>query len=174
MRSSRSPTRLATCCGAHRDDTARLIAEMGYEVLSLAYFDRNGSALVPESLEMIPLEYFVAPKKWLMERINTRNDGVIIYGLSKGAELALVLASHDKDYKAAKALFDDVTIFEMLGKEMALKSAENFRALRKKGITVRKTADVIIASFCIARKLPLLFSDKDFKPFVKHLGLREA
>ncbi|MEW8323541.1 MAG: hypothetical protein AB2606_12935 [Candidatus Thiodiazotropha taylori] len=57
---------------------------------------------------------------------------------------------------------------------MAIKSAENFRALRKKGITVRKTADVINATFCIEQKLPLLFSDKDFKPFVKHLGLAEA
>jgi predicted nucleic acid-binding protein len=62
----------------------------------------------------------------------------------------------------------------MLGMQMAIKSAENFRALRKKGITVRKTADVIIATFCIEQKLPLLFSDKDFKPFVKHLGLAEA
>ncbi len=81
---------------------------------------------------------------------------------------------HDKDYKAARTVFEDVTIFEMLGTEMALKSADNFRALRKKGITVRKTADVIIASFCIDRKLSLLFSDKDFKPFVKHFGLAEA
>ena len=81
---------------------------------------------------------------------------------------------HNKDYKAARALFEDVTIFEMLGTEMALQSADNFRALRKKGITVRKTADVIIATCCIDRKLPLLFSDKDFKPFVKHLGLAEA
>ena len=80
----------------------------------------------------------------------------------------------DKDYKAARKLFEDVTIFNMLGRDMAIKSAENFRALRKKGITVRKTADVIIASFCIGHKLPLLFSDKDFKPFVKHLGLIEA
>jgi len=81
---------------------------------------------------------------------------------------------HAKDYKAARALFDDVTIFEMLGTDMAIKSADNSRTLRKKGITVRKTADAIIASFCIDRKLRLLFSDKDFKPFVKHLGLREA
>ena len=81
---------------------------------------------------------------------------------------------HDKDNKVARALFEDVTIFEMLGTEMALQSADNFRALRKKGITVRKTADVIIATCCIDRKLPLLFSDKDFKPFVKHLGLAEA
>lgn len=81
---------------------------------------------------------------------------------------------HDKDYRTAKMLFEDITIVEMLGKEMALKSASNFRELRKKGITIRKTADVIIASFCIEKKLPLLFSDKDFKPFVKHLGLIEA
>jgi len=81
---------------------------------------------------------------------------------------------HDKDYEAARTLFEDVTIFEMLGTEMALKSADNFRSLRKKGITIRKTADVIIASFCIDRKLSLLFSDKDFNPFVKHLGLVEV
>jgi predicted nucleic acid-binding protein len=81
---------------------------------------------------------------------------------------------HDKDYKAAREVFEDITIFDMLGEKMAIKSAENFRALRKKGITVRKTADVIIATFCIDQKLPLLFSDKDFKPFVKHLGLVEA
>jgi predicted nucleic acid-binding protein len=80
----------------------------------------------------------------------------------------------DQDYKAARTLLENLTIFGMLGNEMAILSAENFRALRKKGITVRKTADVIIASFCIAQKLPLLFSDKDFKPFVKHLGLIEA
>lgn len=80
----------------------------------------------------------------------------------------------DKDYKAARNVFEDVTIFDMLGTQMAIKSAGNFRALRKKGITVRKTADVIIATFCIDRELPLLFSDKDFKPFVKHLGLAEV
>lgn len=81
---------------------------------------------------------------------------------------------HDKDYKAARKIFEDVTSFDMLGRQMAIKSADNFRALRKKGITVRKTADVIIATFCMEQKLPLLFSDKDFKPFVKHLGLTEA
>lgn len=81
---------------------------------------------------------------------------------------------HDKDYKIARKAFEDVTIFDMLGTQIAIKSAENFRALRKKGITVRKTADVIIATFCIEKKLPLLFSDKDFRPFVKHLGLTEA
>jgi predicted nucleic acid-binding protein len=81
---------------------------------------------------------------------------------------------HDRDYKAARRVFEDVTIFDMLGTRVAIKSAENYRTLRKKGITVRKTVDVIIATFCIEKKLSLLFSDKDFKPFVKHLGLDEA
>jgi len=80
----------------------------------------------------------------------------------------------DQDYETAKALFDELTVFEMLGKNMAIISAENFRALRKRGITVRKTADVIIASFCIERKFPLLFADKDYMPFVKYLGLVEV
>ena len=77
----------------------------------------------------------------------------------------------DEDYKIAKSLFDELTVFDLLGKDMAIKSADNFRALRKRGITIRKTVDIIIASFCIEMKIPLLFSDKDFKPFIKHLGL---
>ena len=80
----------------------------------------------------------------------------------------------DSDFKIAKQLFEDVTIFEMLGEERAVKSAENFRYLRTKGITIRKTADIIIATFCIEQRLPLLFADKDFRPFVDHLGLIEA
>ncbi len=81
---------------------------------------------------------------------------------------------HEKDYKVAKKLLEELTVFELLGKKVAIKSADNFRKLRKKGITIRKTADVIIASYCIEYNLPLLFSDKDFQPFVEHLGLRNA
>ncbi len=80
----------------------------------------------------------------------------------------------DQDYRNAKELLTDVPVLDMLGREMAIKSSENFRLLRKQGITIRKTADVIIASFCIENELPLLFSDKDFRPFVTHLGLTQA
>lgn len=62
----------------------------------------------------------------------------------------------------------------MFGKEMAEKCADNYRTLRKKGITIRKTADVIIATFCVENQLPLLFLDRDFIPFVDHLGLEPA
>lgn len=81
---------------------------------------------------------------------------------------------HEKDYKVAKNLLEELTVFDLLGKKMAIKSADNFRKLRKKGLTIRKTADVIIATYCIEHSLPLLFSDKDFQPFVEHLALRNA
>jgi predicted nucleic acid-binding protein len=77
----------------------------------------------------------------------------------------------DKEYQTAKRLLTSLTVFEMLGVEMAIKSAENFRDLRKKGITVRKTIDVMIATFCIENGHLLLFADRDFDPFVDHLGL---
>jgi len=105
-------------------------------------------------------------------------DGVL--GVSAVAIGDLILVEvlqgfrHDKDYKTAKRLLGELTTFELLGTKMAVKTADNFRKLRKKGITIRKTADVIIASFCIEHSLALLFSDKDFKPFVEHLGLRDA
>ena len=80
----------------------------------------------------------------------------------------------DKDYKVAKDVLTSLTVFELLGENIAIKSANNFRKLRKKGITVRKTADVIIATFCIENRIPLLFSDKDFIPFIDNLKLRSV
>lgn len=81
---------------------------------------------------------------------------------------------NDKDYQLARKTLSLLDQYEMLGNSMALACAENYRALRKKGITIKKTADVIIATFCIKNQLPLLFSDKDFIPFVNHLGLIPA
>jgi len=77
----------------------------------------------------------------------------------------------DKDYRTAKKVLTSLTVFNMLGTEIAIKSADNFRTLRKQGITIRKTNDVIIATFCLENNHSLLFSDKDFIPFVKHLGM---
>jgi len=80
----------------------------------------------------------------------------------------------DKDFLAAKTKLETLTIYELFGLDAVERCAQNYRALRKKGITVRKTSDVIIASFCIQSKIPLLFLDKDFIPFVKTLGLSPA
>lgn len=79
---------------------------------------------------------------------------------------------NDKDFKKVGELLDSLIFRQMLGKELAVKSAKNYRRLRKKGVTVRKTIDVIIATFCIANNLPLLHSDRDFNPMQKHLNLK--
>lgn len=80
----------------------------------------------------------------------------------------------DKDYKAAKEMLSILTIYDLLGEQAAYACADYDRLLRKKGFIIRKTADIIIATFCIDHEIPLLFSDKDFLPFVKHLGLRSV
>lgn len=79
---------------------------------------------------------------------------------------------NDADFKTAKEVLLSLTIFDMLGQKNAIAAAENYRILRKKGITVRKTIDCMISTFCIENKHALLFSDKDYQPFVEHLGLR--
>ena len=80
----------------------------------------------------------------------------------------------DRDYRTAKSLLSDLTLLELLSVERAIRAADTYRALRKQGITIRKTADVIIASYCIDEKIPLLYEDKDFDPMVAKLGLRSA
>jgi predicted nucleic acid-binding protein len=77
----------------------------------------------------------------------------------------------DVDFKKAKEALDTIECFSLIGKEIALLSANNFRKLRKKGITVRKTTDMIIRTFCIHHSIPLLHNDRDFNPMKSHLGL---
>ncbi len=80
----------------------------------------------------------------------------------------------DEDYMQAKQMMLGLDQIPMLNTDIAIKSAENFRTLRKKGITVRKTIDVLIATVCIESNFSLLHADKDFHPFHDHLGLRNA
>src|SRR5690606_7423107 len=77
-------------------------------------------------------------------------------------------------YRKGKSLMMELPVFEMAGAERAIRAAANYRFLRSQGVTVRKTIDTLIASFCIEQSLPLLFIDRDFEPFVQHLGLRAA
>lgn len=78
----------------------------------------------------------------------------------------------DRDFEIAFSFFEEMPMLFLLGKENALKSAQNYRYLRKKGITIRKTIDCYIASYCISKNIPLLHSDRDFDPFVELLGLK--
>lgn len=81
---------------------------------------------------------------------------------------------NDKDFKQAKKVLNSLDQHQMFGTGMPDKCTDNYRKLRKKGITIRKTADVIIATFCINEKIPLLFTDRDFQPFVDQLKLIPA
>ena len=79
---------------------------------------------------------------------------------------------NEKDFKTAKKLLLEIPFMDMIGQDLAIKSAMNYRSLRQKGITVRKTIDVMIGTFCIHNNFDLLHNDKDFDPLEKHLKLK--
>jgi predicted nucleic acid-binding protein len=72
-----------------------------------------------------------------------------------------------------EALLEFPTV-SLLDPDMAIAAAANFRLLRSRGITIRKTIDLIIGTFCIERGHVLLHSDRDFEPMERLLGLRTA
>jgi predicted nucleic acid-binding protein len=78
----------------------------------------------------------------------------------------------DADHRTAKNLLMNLDVRVLGGVALALKAADNFRALRAKGITVRKTVDCVIATYCMEHAISLLHNDRDFDAFEKHLGLR--
>jgi predicted nucleic acid-binding protein len=80
----------------------------------------------------------------------------------------------ERDFNKARKTLEAFEFVELAGFEVALKAAKNFRALQALGFTVRKTIDTLIATKCIESGYSLLHADRDFTPFAKHLGLREA
>jgi len=82
--------------------------------------------------------------------------------------------SSDKDFNEAKRLLSTLVVVELGGRDIAIQAAKNYRALRVLGITVRKTIGTVIATRCIEGGFALLYSDRDFDPFVTYLGLRPA
>jgi predicted nucleic acid-binding protein len=77
----------------------------------------------------------------------------------------------DEDYRKARALLESCDFRPVVGREVALAAANSYRHLRKMGVTVRKTIDVLIGTFCIINHLPLLHCDRDFDALEEHLGL---
>src|SRR5258708_1666191 len=77
----------------------------------------------------------------------------------------------DRDFNQAKKLLTSLVVIDMGGRDIAIQAARNFRALRALGITVRKTIDTVIATRCIESGHALLYTDRDFDPFVLHLAL---
>jgi predicted nucleic acid-binding protein len=78
----------------------------------------------------------------------------------------------DSDFEKARRALSKYILVEMVNPELALQSARNYRLLRRKGITVRKTIDSLIATYCIENEHDLLHNDNDFDGYEKHLSLR--
>ncbi len=125
---------------------------------------------------------FVDTSVWVDYFNGVDNPATALLDTSLGVErivvgdivLAEVLAGFrsEADFRTAENLLTSFEIQPVLGQAMAIRSARNYRLLRKRGVTVRKTIDVIIATYCIEQKLPLLHRDRDFAPFSTHLGLK--
>jgi len=79
--------------------------------------------------------------------------------------------NHEGDFRRARTLLTRLPFEPMLGRQVALQSAANYRRLRRQGITVRKTIDVMIATFCILNNHALLHRDRDFDPMARWLEL---
>jgi predicted nucleic acid-binding protein len=78
----------------------------------------------------------------------------------------------ERAFQTALMVLRTVEIVDVGGADVAIQAARNYRLLRAKGITIRKTIDTLIATRCIMDGHELLHSDRDFDPFVEHLGLR--
>jgi len=118
------------------------------------------------------IDYFNGRRTWQTNLLdNLLSDVPIIIGDLILAEILQGFRS-DNDYKSAKSFLTDLQFRQLGGYRVAVQSAQNYRTLRKKGVTVRKTIDVIIGTYCIIEGLPLLHDDRDFEPMVSHLSLR--
>lgn len=80
----------------------------------------------------------------------------------------------DAAFRTALGLLSTLPLVELGGRDTAIEAARNTRRLRARGVTVRKTIDTLIATHCILTGTRLLYSDRDFDPFVEHLGLLSA
>jgi predicted nucleic acid-binding protein len=106
--------------------------------------------------------------EWLDRELNRHRFGLtdlILCEILQGIR-------EDTTFKRAQQDLSDFAIFPTGGTDLAVAAAKNYRTLRSRGVTVRKTIDCLIATFCLAEGYSLLHRDRDFDVFEKHLGLR--
>lgn len=87
------------------------------------------------------------------------------------AELLQGFAS-EPDARRALRLLEPLEFLEMAGREVAIQSAANYRLLRRRGVTVRKTIDMLIGTYCLMHDHEILHNDRDFDVLARHLGLK--
>jgi predicted nucleic acid-binding protein len=79
----------------------------------------------------------------------------------------------ERDARQVESLLRRFEVVPMAGEAIAVSAARNFRSLHRQGITIRKTIDLLIGTWCIENRRPLLHNDSDFKLMAQHLGLME-
>ena len=118
------------------------------------------------------IDYFNGKRSWQTDLLDHMLSNVpIIMGDLILTEVLQGFKS-DKDYETAKNYLDKLPFRQMGGYNVAIQSAQNYRKLRKAGVTVRKTIDIIIATFCIIEGFTLLHDDRDFDPIGSHFPLK--
>ena len=105
-----------------------------------------------------------ALEKLIAEREDICLCGVILTEILQGIR-------DDAEFKKTRGLLANL-VFLPMSYSVYLSSAEIYRALRRKGITIRKSVDCMIAAVAIEHKIPLLHNDKDFIPIEKHFDLK--
>ena len=102
----------------------------------------------------------------------------VLLGTTRIAVGDLILAEvlqgvrDEREFQQVRKTLDSFEQVDLVGREVAIQAAKNFRKLRELGLTVRKTIDTLIATRCIASNYTLLHSDRDFDAFELHLGLQ--
>jgi predicted nucleic acid-binding protein len=118
------------------------------------------------------IDYFNGISTWQTDMLDTCLSKVpVIIGDLILTEVLQGFRSN-KDYEAAKKFLSALPFRQIGGYNVAVQSAQNYRHLRKAGVTVRKTIDLVIATFCILEGLILLHDDRDFDPMVSHFSLQ--
>ncbi len=118
------------------------------------------------------IDYFNGINNWHTDELNDLLGNELI--ITGDYILAEVLQGfrNNNDYKIAKEIMQSFPCFNICNKDLAIKSADNFRYLRTKGITIRKTVDLIIGTFCIENDIELLHNDRDFESMGQYLNLK--
>jgi len=104
---------------------------------------------------------------WLEQNLERRRIGITTLILTE----VLQGIREDEQYSETLEVLGHLAIYEGGSREIAIQSAILYRALRKRGVTIRSTIDCLTASFCISKEFELLHNDRDFEPFEEHLGL---
>ncbi len=118
------------------------------------------------------IDYFSGVKNFATDLLDSLlGTGELLVGDLIVAEVLQGFRS-DIDFRRARERFAAFEILSMIGAEVALQAAWNYRILRSQGATVRSTIDSLIATFCIVNRYVLLHNDRDFDPFERYLGLR--